>query len=173
MKMITIVMVVLGLTGSVLAQPKLGDESVTFEDFSASSDDGGVQKSPDWSVWSLSGIGIASLAVGISLYAVGQADEASLEGAERDSEGRIRSVTQRRAFRLETEAADRMGTGTGFMIAGVILGGAAALWYIYGQQSEVLPAKPRQNQIVPFGAMPHFELNVRQDVWKLSGTVLF
>lgn len=173
MKILTIAMVLLGLTGPGSAQPQLGDKSVTFDSFTVSTEDGAVFKSPDWAVWTLSGVGIASLGVGIALYTVGQADEASLEAAERDNEGRIRSVTQRRAYRLEGEAADRMDQGAGFMMAGAILGSAAMLWYFYGQEAEVLPAGPSQNQVVPFGNVPQFEFDIGQNRWQLTSRVSF
>ena len=172
LKSVTSVIALLGRASPVLSLPNLDEKSVTFEDFGVSTHDDGDKKSPDWAVWTLSGVGIASLAVGISLYSVGQADQSSLETAERDDQGRIRSVTQRRAFRLDIDASDRLGSGTGFMVAGAILGGAAALWYVYGQESEALP-NPSENQIVPFGYMPKFEMHVSRDVWQLSGQVLF
>ena len=172
-KILLIVGLLVVTASQTFAQSSNEGPSVTFEDFAATKEGDLTYKPADWVVWSLSGVGVASLGVGLALYSVGQSDEQTLLDAERDGEGRIRSITQRRAYRVEADAVNRMNTGRGFVIAGAVIGGAAALWYLYGQSSVVTPSGPVENEVVPFGYLPRFELDVSQASWQVKSKFLF
>ena len=162
-----------GLITNAHAQSSDETSGIRYEDFEVSNDALADTKSPDWLVWSLSGLAVASVGVGIALYSVGQSDEDDLLDLERDEDGRARGVTQRNAARLEDDVSQRMNLGMGFMIGGAFLGGGALLWYLYGQNETGIPSDSIENRLVPFGSMPRFELDVTRSGLQLSGGFVF
>jgi hypothetical protein len=176
MKPGTILMVFVLLMGGVSngrAQHSDQPHSIRYEDFDVSGDDSAIAKSPDWLVWSLSGLGVAGVGVGMALYSVGQSDEDMLLELGRDEDGRARGVTQRNAARIEGDLSERMNLGMGFMIGGAVLGGGAVLWYLYGQEDVERSRVPSENRVVPFGFVPRFELDVDRGGLQLSSSFVF
>lgn len=171
------ILIVIGMFASGIsngfAQQSNTPQQIRYEDFDVAGAVAPVYKSADWTVWTLSGIGITSFGMGMALYSVGQSDEAVLLDVGRDSEGRIRSVTQRRAARMEDDAVERIDMGMSFMVGGAVIGGAAVLWYLYGQETIAIPSAPVESRVVPFGFMPRFELDVSRGGMQLTSEILF
>ena len=166
----------LGLTtGTVQAQPFTnGDQTengdgVSYDDFLVDGSD--QSKAVGWGVWTLSGLGVASLGIGTALYIAGRSDLSSLEDLDRDNEGRIRNITQRNAARMEEDVQNRLNMGKGYILGGIALGAIAVTWY-YFDTSERESLKS-SNDIVPFGRGPEWDLRFESDSFEFLGGFTF
>ena len=145
------------------------DDGITYGDFFL--DSPRANQSADWGVWTLSGLGVASLGIGTALYIVGRSDQSSLEDLERDDEGRIRNITQRNAARMEADVQSRLEAGKGYIIGGITLGALAVAWYYLGRTEH--QSTEATNNVAPFGWTPQWDLRVQSGSLEVLGEVSF
>ena len=110
-----------------------------------------VLPEPNIGPWVLAGAGIASLGVGLTLFLVAHNEYDDLAQPVRDSDGRIRGVTQREVAREEQEIANRVRTGSILMGLGVLVGAGGVLWHLF-ETDEPMPVGPLETvPVQPFG----------------------
>ena len=101
--------------------------------------------------WVLTGAGVASFGVGLTLFLVAHGEYDELSDPVRDAEGRVRGVTQREVAKEEQQIAGRVQTGAILMGVGVLAGVGGALWNAFDTPSESKASPFDSAPIQPFG----------------------
>ena len=112
---------------------------------------------PNLGAWILTGSGVASFGVGLTLFLVAKGEHAELSDPVRDADGRVRGVTQREVAREEQQIADRVRSGVILMSIGALLGTGGVLW-------DMFDTNPKRD-VSPFERAP-----VHPFGWHVSGS---
>ena len=131
--------------GGAMANPSPSEEMVWSRNARPPAADTNV------GAWVLTGTGVASFGVGLTLFLVAHGEYDELSDPVRDAEGRVRGITQREVAKEEQQIADRVQTGAILMGVGVLAGVGGALWNAFDGPSASQASPFDSAPIQPFG----------------------
>lgn len=126
-------------------------ESVETEALVWSSTNGTTSAENNVGAWVLTGSGVASFGVGLTLVLVAHGEYGELSDPVRDAEGRIRGITQREVAKEEQQISDRVQTGSILMGVGALVSVGGILWIMLDGPDESRSTPFDGSSIQPFG----------------------
>lgn len=101
----------------------------------------------------VTGLGVASFGVGLTLLLVSRAEYDELGDPIRDSDDRIRGVTQREVSRQEAQLADRSTAGVVLMSVGALSALGGILWNMTNKTDSSAASPFGTSPIQPYGSI--------------------
>ena len=101
----------------------------------------------------VTGLGVASFGVGLTLLLVSRAEYDELGEPIRDSDDRIRGVTQREVSRQEAQLADRSRAGVVLISIGALSAFGGILWNMVNKADSPAAAPFGASPIQPYGSL--------------------